>query len=232
MPDARLVDISHSVAPYDIVQAAFVLRNAAPSFPAGTVHIIAVDTNIRLHNQFLVAKHNGQFFIGADNGIFSLLFDSDPEVFVIRPDLIPANDLSPDKNVFAPVAVKLINKADLLSLGDFGEIKNIRHQLKPVEDGNIIRGSIVFIDGYKTAITNISKQLFEQKRMDRPFAIFFRRKEQINHISENYDQVKAGDALALFNSNNWLEIAINTGAAGDLLGLKQGGQVIIEFYDQ
>ena len=73
--------------------------------------------------------------------------------------------------------------------------------------------------------------LKEKKLTKKRFSIFYRRKDKITYISKNYSDVKNGTELALFNESGLLEIAMNTGKAGQLLGLNVGGQIIIEFYD-
>ena len=102
----------------------------------------------------------------------------------------------------------------------------------PVIEENIIRGGVVYIDGYDNVITNITRDLFEERKHNKKsFRIVLRRKLYVNNISDSYQSVKAGAELALFNSFNLLEIAINEGNAAQLLGFKIGAPVIIEFYD-
>ena len=233
LPDVQVTDISHAIKPHDVLQAAYILKNAAKYFPAGTVHIISVDTAFALHKQFLIVEYKNHFYIGADNGIFSLLFDEKPEnILAVKPDLISADDLFPDKNLFAGLAIKMILHEDINTFAVPANIQNIKQNISPVEEENLIRGSIIFIDGYGNAITNITKKLFEQKvEGKKRFSVFYRKREKINYISKNYNDVKNGHELALFNEAELLEIAMNTGKAGQLLGLNEGGQVFIEFYD-
>jgi S-adenosylmethionine hydrolase len=233
LPDIQIIDISHAVNPHDVLQAAYLLKNTIKNFPKGTVHIIAIDTSFELHKQFLIVEYKQQFFISADNGIFSLIFDHEPDkIWAIKDNFISPNDLFPEKNVFVDIAVKLIRKEDFQSFSIHSEIRNMKQNIAPVVEENLIRGSIIFIDGYGNAITNITKELFSQKMENKnTFAIFYRRKDKINYISKNYSDVKNGYELALFNESGLLEIAMNTGKAAQLLGLREGSQVIIEFYD-
>lgn len=233
LPNVQIIDISHSINPHDVLQAAYILKNSTSNFPENTVHIISVDTSYAKHKQFLIVQHKNQFYIGADNGIFSLLFDEKPEnIYSVNNDLIEVDDLFPDKNLFVKLASKIIKGEDLKSFTTQTIIKNIKQNIAPVVEENLIRGNIIFIDGYGNAITNISENLFERKKVDKKrFAIFYRRKDKITYISKNYSDVKNGTELALFNESGLLEIAMNTGKAGQLLGLNVGGQIIIEFYD-
>jgi hypothetical protein len=233
MPNAQIIDVSHAIKPHNILQAAYILKNAAQYFPKGTIHIISIDTSFELHKQILIVQYNSHFYIGADNGIFSLLFDEQPQqVLQVKNELINVNDLSLDKNLFVTLALKLTKNEDINNFTNPSEIKNIKQNISPVVEENLIRGSIVFIDGYGNAISNISKNLFDLKSTDKNhFNIFYRRKEKISYISKNYSDVKHGYELALFNEAGLLEISMNTGKAGQLLGLIEGSQIIIEFYD-
>ncbi len=231
IPNATIIDISHSIIPHDILQTAYILKNSSLNFPEQTINIISVDTSYTKHKQFLIIYHNKQYYIGADNGVFSLLFNEKPEeVYAVNENLISQEDLFPDKNIFISLAAKIIHGEDINSFTTPSKINNIKQNVSPVVEENLIRGSIVFIDGYGNAITNISRKLFENKIKNR-FAIFYRRKDKISYISKNYSDVSNGTELALFNENGMLEIAMNTGKAGQLLGLNEGGQIFIEFYD-
>jgi S-adenosyl-L-methionine hydrolase (adenosine-forming) len=233
LPDVKIVDISHTINPHDILQAAYILKNSTSNFPNKTVHIISVDSSFAKHQQFLIVEHKTQFYIGADNGIFSLLFNDEPEnVYAVNSDLIKENDLFPDKNLFVNLATRIINGEEINKFSTPSSIKNIKQNVAPVVEENLIRGIIVFIDGYGNAITNISRNLFEKKNNDKKrFAIFYRRKDKITYISKNYSDVKYGEELALFNESEMLEIAMNTGKSSQLLGISEGSKIIIEFYD-
>jgi S-adenosylmethionine hydrolase len=233
MPDAIITDISHTIRPHDVLQTAFLLKDVAAHFPSGTVHIISVDSNLDLYKQLIIARWMDQYFIGADNGVFSLLFDEgEAEIFVVKNEWIKNNDFFPDKNIFIPLAVRLLKGENLEKFADQGNINTHKQYLTAVQEEDKIRGSIVFIDGYENAITNIDKQLFYQKLENKnAFAIFYSRRNKITSISSHYHEVKTGSELALFNEQGFLEIAMNKGNAKQLLGLQLGGQIIIEFYD-
>ena len=102
LPDASIIDVSHDIPPFNISVAAFCLKNCYQDFPEGTIHIIGVSPEANEHVCHLIIKHNEHYFIGADNGMFSLLFDEKPtEVFNLN--IIPDNDRRtfPTKDVTA-----------------------------------------------------------------------------------------------------------------------------------
>ena len=73
--DTMLIDISHHIDHFDILQAAFFVKNALASFPAGTIHIIAVNCNYKRKSEFICYERDGHFFVGPNNGVFSLIFE-------------------------------------------------------------------------------------------------------------------------------------------------------------
>jgi S-adenosyl-L-methionine hydrolase (adenosine-forming) len=233
MPSAQIVDISNTVSPFNVLQATYLLKQVVWHYPLHSIHLICVDTNIAANGSYIIAECDGQYFIGADNGIFSLLFENtSANFYIVKSQFINADDLFPEKNLFTFLAIQLTKGVSINELGDKGQPKNIKQSLMPVIEDKAIRGNIIFVDGFDNAITNISKTIFEQKLAEKPhFKLFFSRKLYINYISKNYSDVASGNELALFNESGFLEIALNAGKAGQLLGLKMGAAIIIEFYD-
>ncbi len=231
LPEINLVEISHNIRPHDIVQASFVLRQSAFTFPPGSIHLICLD--IDYNKDIIVAVNNDHYFIGSDNGIFPLLFGSDesPSYYIMETNLKSANDSFLEKSVF-PLLSKAILEGKLQEVTKLGLPLVYKQSQVPVIDENTIRGTIIYIDGYDNAITNINRELFHQRMVNKSsFAIFYRRKMKIDKISLTYNDSKPGGELAFFNSMNLLEIAMNSGNAGQLLGLNIGSPVIIEYYD-
>lgn len=233
IPEINIVDISHSIKPHDTLQAAYILKNAISDFPENTIHLIAVDADYMLYRQILIIQYRSHYYIGADNGLFPLLFDEKPDrILSVKNELINKEDLFPEKNIFTLLARNIINKVEFELYTEPSVIKNIKQNIAPVVEDNLIRGSIIFIDGYGNAITNISKELFlKRNKENKRFVIFYRKRQKISKMSKLYSDVKNGDELALFNESGLLEIAMNRGNAGQLLGLEEGNQIFIEFYD-
>jgi len=232
-PTVRLVDISHDIAPFNIQQAAFVLKNAYKYFPKDTVHLIGIDSVFNKDTRYLAVKHKGHYFVGADNGIFSLLFEDVPEKAV---ELNIMQDLKflhfPLTDIFAKAATHLAKGGTMEDIGDPVESLVKRVIIQPIIDGNTIRGSVIYIDSFQNVITNINKELFNQIQKNRDFELFFRRNESIKHLSWHYNEVPEGEKLCLFGISNHLEIAINKGNASGLLGLQVGDIIRIEFKEK
>lgn len=228
LPQATIVDITHNLPAYDLSQAAFLLQSCIKDFPEGTIHLIAVDTNLALYQHILVAKKEGHWIITADNGFLSMLNDEWDEIYQVNQSWYSQEDLSPEKNIFTRIAANLVNGVPLSEFATIGVPAIVVNNLKPVVEQMQIRASIVHVDGYDNAITNLSKDVFEQWIAASKFRIYYKRKEYLEQIEKNYAVVPPGSGVAVFNDMGWLEIALNRGEGKSLLGLKLGDQIIIE----
>lgn len=232
-----IVDVTHNIPPFDNHRAAFVLGQAYPEFPEGTVHIIGVNPEIEPNTPHLVVHHGGHYFIGADNGIFSLLFPQGAEeVFELTMKMDENRISFPTKQVFAKVACHLAKGGTPEVLGRrTTEIKQL-YAFKPVANGSAIRGAISHVDSYGNLLTNIDREIFTQVGKGRKFRITFSQELRgIENIYGSYGDVPAGERVAFFGDNDMLEIAINKGVKGagggadQLLGGKVQDPVMIEF---
>lgn len=227
-PDTTLVNITNQVPPFGIAQAAFQLRHAYRHFPAGSVHLIAVNSETKEKQAAIALKANEHYFIGNDNGIFGLILDEDPDE-VVQIDC-PADDTFPELSVFAEAVCDLLTSGKLGSLGKHYKLVNKRVPMLPTIDESVINGSVVYIDSYKNALTNINRELFDQIGKGRPFEIFIQSNHyRINRLNERYSESSLGEMVALFNSIGLLEIAINGGNAAELLNLSINSPIRIKF---
>lgn len=234
IPDAQVIDISHDIPAFNISVAAFCLKNCYNDFPKGTIHIIGVSPEADEQTHHLIVKHNGHFFIGADNGVFSLLFDKQPdEVFLLN--IIPDIDKRtfPTKDVFVTAACHIGRGGtpELIAVKTDAVAEKIN--FRPVIEDDVIRGMAMYIDSYGNITTNITLDLFKLIGKNRPFNIIFRRSGyKIEEIKHSYNEVPQGEKIALFSNNRHLEIAINKGNAAKLFGIKLSDTIRVEFFDQ
>src|SRR5512138_1750299 len=117
-PEAVIVDISHLVEPFNLNQAAFIIRNSYRSFPKGTIHILGINEEASIETPHTLVLHEGHYFIGADNGIFSLIFDEKPEQ-ILEIDVVQDSDYYtfPSRDVFAKVACHIAQGLPYEELG-------------------------------------------------------------------------------------------------------------------
>lgn len=235
LPQAAIVDISHQVKPHNIALAAFILGHSYREFPPGTVHIVSVNSTASIDNRHIALLLNGHYFVGADNGLFTLLSDSKPEK-VIEIDIPQESDLFifPGRDVFAQAAVHLARGKPMEELGfDAGPLKEVTFwkasaDRDPEKGTSRITGRVLFVDNYGNCITNISADLMRSAGKGMPFQVIVpANSTSQNNLYEAYDDVEEGKMVALLSTTGFLEIAINMGNASQLLGLKPYESTVI-----
>ena len=229
LPEANVVDISHQIEKYNIQDASYILKASYPDFPKGTVHIIGLLTELGNTGGYVAVAANGHYFIGADNGIFSLLFDEPPsQVAEIRVD--SHQNLSfPVRDIFVKPACLLAQGHAIETIGQSKKELLQRIPFRAASMGDNIRGSVIYVDSYGNSITNIHKNLFEDVGKGRPFIIEMARNNIIERISKDYNDVPEGEILALFNASDRIEIAMRNGKVSAMLNLKLNDSITIRF---
>ncbi|MGF1584185.1 MAG: S-adenosyl-l-methionine hydroxide adenosyltransferase family protein [Bacteroidales bacterium] len=231
-PDINIVDISHKIPAFNTTKAAFILKNSFHHFPKGTIHMIFVNSEPSEDAPVLAINYEGHFFIGNDNGIFGLLFRDKPAAIVelTAPDVRNSFD---SLEIFIDAACYIANNGDIGGLGT--ERENYKKSIprRATIEQDVISGSVIYIDSYQNAITNITMELYERIGKGRPFEIAL----QSNHyklykINKTYCETSTGELLVLFNSLNLLEVAINKGNAAELLNLNTDSTVRIKFFEK
>lgn len=235
-PQASIVDISHEVRSFDINATSFLIRNVWQQFPLGSVHVIGVNPEFTARTPHVAIQYMGHFFVGADNGIFSLIFEQEPEdIFEIN--LPQGEDWTfPMKGVFATAAAHLSRGGSIEFLGQRVHSFNQAMLPTPSLEGDILKGHVEYIDHYGNVYCNISKPLFEQVRKKRKFNILFKRVGfGISKISNYFTDVVEGERLAMWSNGGRLMIAINGGTtmhgggAAELFGFSVDDVIRIEF---
>lgn len=230
IPQVTIIDISHAVTPFLLDEALYFAKSSVNDFPAGTIHIISVDADIKKYKRALACKYKEQIFLTVDNGFIPMLTRGDDcEVFNLEYQHLPLSNLSPLKTLLSPLAIEIIEKG-LEKIGTRVDdiLEKTIEQPVVFEDG--LRGNVVYINNYNNAITNISRALFDNERVGRKFRIVLNRFESISRLSESYNDVDTGSKLCFFNADGFLEVAVNRGSASKLLGLEKDKRITIDFF--
>ena len=246
--DVRIVDISHNISPFNLTEAAYIIKSAYRHFPKGSIHIIGIESDLTPENAHIAMKFDDNYFIGADNGIFSMIIgdfkaDSIVEINIHKNynNTITAND------VFVKIATHISRDGKLEVIGKkIDSIKEIK-DIKPVvsNDNNQIIGSVIYIDNYGNVVTNITQNIFDKIAKSRPFTIYARN-VKFDKIFNNYSDAidysipkdkreEDGKKIALFNNLGYLELSIyksnpsTVGSASTLFGLGYRDQISVHF---
>lgn len=245
--EVQIIDISHDIDPFNTAEASYVIGAAYLSFPKGTVHLIGVDIERNKENQHIAMQWNDHYFICADNGILSMLTQKIVPQKIVE---INIHDRFPaefsDLDIFIQVACHIAKGGLLNVIGK--EVQGIKQitelQAVVANDGNSLKGYVIYIDHFGNIVTNISKQQFIEVAKGRPYEIVMKPKS-IKTILPNYSAIATsdkypiktyeGEKLAIFNEAGFLEIAIfrsnpsKVGSANSLLGLNYRDVITIQF---
>ena len=246
--DVRIVDVSHNISPFNLTEAAYIIKSAYRHFPKGSIHIIGIESDLTPENAHIAMKFDDNYFIGADNGIFSMIIgdfkaDSMVEINIHKNYnyTITAND------VFVKIATHISREGKLEVIGKkIDSIKEIK-DIKPVvsNDNNQIIGSVIYIDNYGNVVTNITEKIFNKIAKSRPFTIYARNvkfdiiyntySDAIDYSISKDKREEDGKKIALFNNLGYLELSIyksnpsTVGSASTLFGLGYRDQISVHF---
>lgn len=238
--------------PFEVAEAAYQVRSSYSSFPAGTIHIIGVDSEPYLpykitdpsqENQLAypsILRFDGHYFITNDNGFIGTFLGEDvPEALYRYTEIEnePESWTFMMKTCFVKLAGKIAKKTPFKEFTT--EVKSYKKAFtqNPIIEHNVIQGNVIHIDHFGNIITNIFKHDFERFGIDIPFTISYQKRNyDIDVISRAYNDVTISERVAIFNDAGRLEIAINRGANGGnggadrLFGMRLGEPVRITFY--
>ncbi len=248
IPNLKIVDISHEISPYNASETAYILKNAFRAFPKGSIHIIGVESEWTPENIHLVMEFEEHYFIGADNGILSMIKEDFIATKIVEINIHKTVITSfPVLDIFINVAAHISRKGSLEVIGK--SIKKIKEltNINPVinHEKNQILGSVIYIDNYGNLVSNIKKDLFYEIGKSRNFTIYAR-SVKFKKIYKNYSEAidfslpkgkreEDGKKLAIFNTSDHLELAVyksnpkTIGGAGSLFGLDYRDPITVKF---
>ncbi len=228
-PAARLVDLSHEVGPQEILAGALMLQSAWGYFPPGTIHLAVVDPGVGSRRRALAAACGGQFLVGPDNGLFSLIFaEHSPHLLVSlenpRYFLPKISATFHGRDIFAPVAAHLSLGVPLNNLGPaLSDPVRLDWPIPRFGEAEVI-GQVVAADHFGNLISNIPLEKLDNWLQGRS-AGFRVQGQEISRLATTYSEVRPGTLLALGGSHGYLEIACREGSAANVLGAGVGARV-------
>jgi S-adenosylmethionine hydrolase len=230
-PPARVIDITHEIAPYNALEGAFVIAQAAPYFPKGTIHVVVVDPGVGSDRRGILVEMGEQFFLGPDNGVLSMIFAQGPHtVRTITNSILARKDISRTfhgRDIFAPAAAHL---ARGVKPEQFGKIIQDYVRIDAVEPREIgpstWRGVILKVDRFGNLITNFHIDEFFAIKTN-PF-VMKAGSAAIRRLAPTFADAGAGEPVVVVGSSGYLEIVVNQASAAMELGCSAGAAVEIE----
>ena len=223
-PQARIIDITHEIKPFQIEEAAYTLTSYYSFYPRDTVHLTVVDPGVGGKRAPLIIKTANYYFVGPDNGLFSYIFQKEAyTAFEIDTNMFDSKISATfhGRDIFAPVAAKLARgvKPELIA-HPFTE--------KPVDFAKHIsdkqqefKARIISIDRFGNIITDFSMFEYDAQSTKRVKSITINN-QTLKTIKRTYSDVGNGELLALWGSAGFLEISVNKGNAVEYLNCQLG----------
>ena len=232
-PEAQIIDISHAVQPFDILDGALTISQAYSYFPSGTVHMVIVDPGVGTARRPVIITGDRHLFVAPDNGVLSLIYAREERISVRHVTaehyfLQPRSNTFHARDIFSPVAAYL---AKGIEPDRFGEeiadyVRFTAPRPKPVDE-RTLRGVVLKVDRFGNLITNITSQDAPQLFGATPpaFKIAIGNKVQATRICATYAEGAPGEVFGILGSMGFLEVAANRGSAFQLMGAGKGSEV-------
>ncbi len=224
---AVLVDLTHGITPHSVLEAGFVLRGSYTFFPSGTLHVVVVDPGVGGTRRVLYLENKGHRFLAPDNGVLSGLLDSPDRLLSVEDESLFLSNISSTfhgRDIFAPVAARLISGLDPAELGPEAHDPVTLEWPEPAGDEGRLEGCVLYIDVYGNIVTNFDESHVVSMK---PSCRVFLKGNEIGVTRNSYVDVEKGEKLALINSYGLLEIAVREGNAARKFGVGTGDEVTL-----
>jgi S-adenosylmethionine hydrolase len=229
-PKATIIDLIHDLPPGDIRGGAFALAASYRFFPKGTVHLAVVDPGVGSHRKAIAVQTAKGAFVGPDNGVLSWALAKEKIVAIHALEnedyfLQPVSQTFHGRDVFAPVAAQLSRGVPIKKFGpalkDFVRLD----WPEPRRQRGGIEGEVVYIDRFGNAITNLESSLL--RGSDQALCEVYAKRRRVCPLKTFYQGAAPKTPIALVGSSGFLEVAVNGGAAEELLGMRIGTRVVL-----
>ena len=230
-PDATIVDVTHEIAPHDVLDGALELAASYRYFPAGTIFVAVVDPGVGSSRRGIAAEIGDYRFVCPDNGLLTLVARENPPRKVVelterryaRPTVSRTFE---GRDRFAPAAAWLAKGIQLAALGrNLPDVQKLEIPQPQFENG-LVSGAVMRVDRFGNLVTNIDRKTFEKFGREGALQIAAG-SAVVGRLVATYSEMRPGEVCALFGSTDHLELAANAGSAAQMLGLERGAAVRI-----
>lgn len=227
-PNCRIDDLSHEIAPQQLLEAALFIEQAAPFFPQGTIHVIVVDPGVGTARHPIAVVADGQYFLCPDNGLLTLYLQSHPfnAAYVIEnPDVMlsTVSNTFHGRDIFAPAAAHLAAGIPIASFGRrLAKLCTLDLPQATLTPGGAIHGEVIHVDRFGNCITNITRSMMPNPDT---MTVCLLNDRFTGHVPA-YQSMREGQPVFLFGSSGRLEIALCGESAHMLLGIETGAHIV------
>jgi S-adenosyl-L-methionine hydrolase (adenosine-forming) len=222
-PGAQIVDITHDIGSYDVVDGAFSIQSSYRYFPKGTIHVVVVDPGVGSARRPIAAAAHGQFFVAPDNGVLSGVLEGDVYHITNRSLFLKSvSHTFHGRDIFSPVAAHLAQGTPIDSVGP-RVLDYVKDQIPmPRPGGNKVFGTVLRVDKFGNIITNLRR-----KDLGHGFTIRLAGLP-ITDFYSSFSEAEPGQLFALEGSTGFIELALNQGSAADKLKVGRGAEIEVE----
>jgi S-adenosyl-L-methionine hydrolase (adenosine-forming) len=231
-PDVTIVDISHDVSPYDLLDGALTIGSSYSYFPPRTIHVVVVDPGVGTDRRPLLVTGDTQYFVAPDNGVLSLVYEREENVLVRHANvehyyLQPVSKTFHGRDVFAPVAAWLAKGAQASAMGE--EISDYKKFAMPKAKAaeGVSKGVVLRVDSFGNIVTNFRPEDLPAAAIENGTVQITLGNHSVSKLVDTFAKGVPGEPFAYIGSNGFVEIGINRGNASKSLGIGRGTQVIL-----
>ena len=231
-PEATIVDITHAVTPFDLLDGALAITSAYPYFPPRTIHVVVVDPGVGTDRRPLLVSGQNQYFVAPDNGVLSGVYEAEQK-FIVRHLTSehyfaqPPSKTFHGRDIFAPVAAWLSKNWQPASMGE--EIEDFKRFImpRPKEADGLLKGIVLKVDGFGNLMTNFRADDLLPESLEKGELKLQVGSHPVTRLVPTFASGKAGEPVAFVGSSGYVEIAVNKGSASKALGIGRGTPVLL-----
>ena len=232
-PDVTIVDITHNVTPFDLLDGALAIGAAYSYFPPKTVHMVVVDPGVGTERRPLLVSAGNQYFVAPDNGVLSVIYEREPEGLVVRNAnaehyyLQPVSKTFHGRDIFAPVAAWLTKGWQTSGMGD--EIEDYKRFAlpRPKEADGAVKGVVLRTDAFGNLVTNFRQEDLPEGAVQDGAIKLQAGTQPVSKFVETFAQGNGNEPFAYIGSSGFLEIGVNKGNAARTLSLNRGAAIVL-----
>ena len=232
-PDATIVDITHNVAAFDLLDGALAIGATYSYFPPRTIHVVVVDPGVGTDRRPLLVTAENQYFVAPDNGVLSVIYEREESIIARHATaehyyLQPVSKTFHGRDVFAPIAAWLSKNWAPASMGE--EIQDFKRfaMPRPKATDGVVKGIVMRVDAFGNLVTNFRAEDLPPQASENGAVNFQVGTQSVSRLVSTFAQGNSGEPIAYVGSSGYLEIAVNKGNAARTLGIGRGTPVVLQ----
>lgn len=232
-PSVTIVDITHNIAPFDLLDGALAIGSVYSYFPPKTIHLVVVDPGVGTERRPLLVSGQNQYFVAPDNGVLSVIYEREQQNLIVRHAnaehyyLQPVSKTFHGRDIFAPIAAWLSKGWQTASMGE--EISDYKRFAlpRPKEADGVVKGIVLRADAFGNLVTNFREEDLPESSRSAGAIKLQVGNHMVTRLVDTFASGNNGEPIAYFGSSGFLEIAVNKGNASRTLGIGRGTPVAL-----